>query len=164
MTATLFDKPPYQDEFEELDDQDRPTGYFSRAWLNFFDRLWARTAAAPRKLKRVPIVVTAIVGTTPFALGELAAGLYRVSWNTRVKTPAGVSSSCQVTLGYTDGGVPQTFVGDLLNTNTTTTKESQMKLLRVDVGTSITYSLAYASNPPGIMVGALDFVIEDLNG
>jgi hypothetical protein len=164
VTATLFDKPPYQDEFEELDDQEQPTGFFSRAWLNFFDRLWARTAAGPRKLKRVTVVVTAVVGTTPFALGELAAGLYRVSWNGRVKTPAGATSSFQVTLGYTDGGVAQTFLGDVLNGNTTTTKESQSKVVRIDVGTAITYALAYASNPAAAMVGALDFLIEDLNG
>lgn len=164
MTTSVFDKPPYQDEFEELDDQEKPTGFFSRAWLNFFDRLWARAAASARTLKRVTVAVTAVVGTTPFALGVLSAGLYRVSWNARVKTPAGVASSFQVTIGYTDGGVAQTFVGTVLNGNTTTTKESQDEVLRIDLGTSITYALAYTSNPAAAMIGALDFVIEDLNG
>jgi hypothetical protein len=163
MATSFLDQAPYQDPFEALDDQGRRTGFFSRAWLNYFERQRTRVTESPQRVKRLTLSVIAAVGTTPFLVGELAAGMYRVSWNARIKTPAGISSSLQITIGYLDGTVAQTFLGDLLNTNTTTTKESQSKVLRIDKG-AITYALAYASNPAAAMVADLDFVIESLNG
>lgn len=160
--SALSDGPPYQDPFEEVDDQGKPTGYFARSWLNFWSHLQTLGLAAPRRLKRVTVPVNAVIGTTPFALGSLSAGLYEVKWNARVKTPAGVSGNFQITLGYTDGGVAQTFVGDNLNGNLTTTKESQSKMLRIDKGAPITYAVAYNSNPAAVLIGVIDFIINEL--
>lgn len=157
------DEPPYQDEFEERDDQEQPTGYFSRSWLNFFTALRVGVGSAARQLKRVPVSGSVVAGATPFSLGTLAAGLYRVSWNGRVKTPAGVSSSFRIHLGYTDGGVALVVDGANVNGNLSSSKDLGDALLRIDNGSPITYTIDYASNPAAAMVYAIDFVIESLN-
>ena len=72
--------------------------------------------------------------------------LYRLSYYVRVVQAATVSSSLQVTITWTDGGVTQTYTGALLTGNTTTTLEQQTELLiQVDPDTPVEVSTSYAS-------------------
>ena len=85
--------------------------------------------------------------------------LYRVAWYVRVTTAASVSSSVQVTVGWTDGGVVQSTSGAALTGNTTTTQESGSVLVSADAETDVTYAVAYTSVGTD-MAYALSVVVE----
>lgn len=100
------------------------------------------------------IVATALDG------GSLATGLYQLSIWSRVEIVDGVSSSVQVTVTYTSGGVVQTFVGTLVNGNLTTSKSQQTVPLWIDANTAVTYQTAYASNTPAMMRYQLTIALQ----
>lgn len=79
----------------------------------------------------------------------LAEGTYRVSYYLRTVTPGGVSSSFQLTLGWTDGGVAQSMTSAALNGNTTTSVVQGSAYLHVDTDSAVTYAVTYASTPAG---------------
>lgn len=106
---------------------------------------------------------TASIGTTPLETGSLAPGLYRLTYSVQVTTAAGVSSSIQVTFGWTRNGVSQTFTGTAFTGNTTGTNGSQTQLISVDQATPISYATTYASNPALAMVYALDVYLETVS-
>ena len=102
----------------------------------------------------------AAIVATDFSDGVLVTGLYQLSLWSRVEVPDGVSSSVQATITYTSGGVVQTFVGTLVNGNTTTSKSQQTIPLWIDEGTAITYQTAYASNTPNAMAYHLSIALQ----
>ena len=57
-----------------------------------------------------------------------------------------------LTVGWTYKGVAQTKAFAIVNTNTIHTYEGETISMWVDPGTSISFSLAYNSNPAGAMV------------
>lgn len=75
----------------------------------------------------------------------LSSGGYLVRYYVRVTRAATTSSSLTVTVSWTDGGVVCSASGAALIGNLTTTCESGVRMVRVDVGTTITYAVAYAS-------------------
>lgn len=91
------------------------------------------------------------IPATDFDGGSLATGLYELMLWSRVEIPDAVSSSVQITITYTSGGVVQTFVGTLVNGNLTTSKSQQSIPLWIDEGTAVTYQTSYASNTPNAM-------------
>jgi hypothetical protein len=91
------------------------------------------------------------IAPTDFSGGSLTEGLYNLWMYLRVTDPDGVSSSAQVTITWTNGGVTQTFVGTNVNGDTTTSKQQQVIPLYIDGNTAITYEVAYASNTPNAM-------------
>lgn len=103
---------------------------------------------------------TAAIAPTDITGAGLSDGLYNIQIWSRVEVPAGVSSSVQVTITYTSGGVVQTFVGTLVNGNLTTSKSQQIEPIWIDGGTSLTYETAYASNPVSAMEYALVIVLQ----
>jgi len=86
---------------------------------------------------------TSVSGTvdTP----TLAAGLYRVSWLLEVTQAATTSSSVQLTVITTSGGVVTTQTGDALTANTVGAALSGVFVVSVDAGTPISYTLTYVS-------------------
>ena len=104
----------------------------------------------------------AAVATTTMATPILTAGLYRLSWYVRVQVAAGVSSAVQATLGWTDGGVAQTWSGALVNGNLTTSGDADAILVRMDAGGGPTFAASYASNPAGAMRYRLNVVLEEV--
>lgn len=103
---------------------------------------------------------TDAIPPTDFVGGDIVTGLYALSICSRVETPDGVSSSVQVTITYTWGGVIQTFVGTLVNGNTTTSTSQDSAPLWIDEGTSVTYETSYASNTPNAMAYSLAITLQ----
>ena len=100
------------------------------------------------------------IAPTDISGAGLTEGLYNVLLWSRVEVPDGASSSVQITLTYTSGGVVQTFVGTLVNGNLTTSKSQQTVPIWIDGGTSLTYQTAYASGTPGAMEYQIVIVLQ----
>lgn len=133
-------------------------------WLTFFRGQQEVLAAAPQQVTGGKVQEpskTAAIGTTPIPTGQLVKGLYRIGWYGQVLTPAGVSSSFQVTVSWTRNTVVQSITGTLKNGNTTTTYESVgLPQIHVDAGTPVSYAVAYASNPANAMAYEFNLVLE----
>lgn len=155
-----FTSAPLNPKEALVDEQRRPTETFIALWT----ALGEDVDAAPARLDS-PIALTAqgaAIGTTSIGTPD-ADGLYQIQWHLAITTAAGVSSSAQVTFSWTERTVTKTYVGTLVNGNTTTTHESAPPILiRADAATPITYSVSYASNPAGVMRFALDIVLTQV--
>ncbi len=90
----------------------------------------------------------------------LPEGLYAVKWYGRVTQAASSSSSLQVTVTWTDGGVAQSVSGASLTGNTTSTAESvSLPLFHADAGAQVKYAAAYSSSGATSMQFGLTVVL-----
>lgn len=103
-----------------------------------------------------------IAATSLLTRNVTQRGIFRVSYYTRVIRAATTSSELTITIAWTDGGVAQTRSGDLLNGNTTTTRQDGVWIIRADKNTAINYSTAYASVGATTMQYSLDLMVEQL--
>jgi hypothetical protein len=135
---------------------DAQSGQVRVPWLTYYRDQAAAVASATQIVPDGVVRAegqTAAIATTAIPTGTLVAGLYRVNWFGVVITAAGVTSSFQVTVTWTNNGVTQTVTGALQNGNLTTTYESAgPALIHLDSGTPVSYAVAYASNPAAAMV------------
>lgn len=106
----------------------------------------------------------AAISTTGIPLpGPLANGEYRVTSYLRVTAADGVSSSVQLTIGWTESGVTLTaLAGAALTGDSITTVQGGTVPLVIDQNTAITYSTTYASNTPGQMQYKLTLLVESV--
>jgi hypothetical protein len=117
----------------------------------------------------------AIATATLFAVPTNGAGQYRLTWNAKVTTPAGVSSTLgPLTIVYTDpDGVVQTITAAAQSNagvvetsdsgNVTTTVLLGLPItLNCKASTNITYAFAYASNAVNAMTYNLHLKLEPL--
>jgi hypothetical protein len=116
-------------------------------------------------LSTAPIVLTGLSASlaTSIALPAAPAGVYRLSYLVRVRTPATVSSSIAVILQWKANGVTQTLSQPALTSNTTTSIQSTSILAVVDGGSVITYSTVYASSGGTVMQYDLTVTVEALS-
>jgi hypothetical protein len=136
-------------------------GTMSDPWVDYFSRMALTIQAAATRIHSATRVdVGAAIGATDITGGVIKTGLYRLTYYTRVSRAAGTSSAVQVTLAWTDGGVPQSQTGALLNANTTTTLESRSFLIHIDANSPVTYAVAYASVGAPSMQYRIDVVLE----
>jgi hypothetical protein len=139
-------------------------GRATKVLLDWATALADDTDAAPARLRTVTLTEqAAAIGLTSIPVGTVSAGLYRINWYARVTRPATTSSSLTVTFGWTESGQNVTLSSAALTGNTTTTVQSGIVLLRIDAGTPITYSTAYASSGGTSMAYRLDLVVEQLD-
>lgn len=139
------------------------SGILARIWANWFRSLTDRVNGFARRAA-VPVALTAqaaTVGPTA-ATTALPAGLYRVSVHARITQAATTSSSLTVAIGYTDGGIACSQAGPALTGNTTATVQSLAFLVKVDAGTTITYTATRASVGATPMQFSLNVAIEAL--
>ncbi len=143
-----------------------PFGMITNPWVKYLQlSLVPAVESAPQAaIVKTLTTQNASIGTTPFALGSVPAGLYRVSYYARVTTAAATSSSLTVTLSWTDGAVPCAFSGAALTSNTTASIQSNTILIRSDAAGAINYATTYASNAAGQMVYRLDLIVEVFTG
>lgn len=134
----------------------------SKPWGDWFTTIWNAINATTRQLGLVTAIAQqASIGATAIPAPTLTTGRYRVRWYTRVTQAASVSSSLQVTVGWTDGGVAQSASGASLTGNTTTTYESGgVSLFTADTATTVTYAAAYGSVGGTPMQFALTVALE----
>lgn len=131
-------------------------------WPTYLRDMRTDLDAAPTALIP-PVQLTnqgAAISTTAFPTESLAAGIYRVTVYQRITTAAGVSSSLQTTISWTDGAIACSVSGAALTGNTTATIGSFTALMHIDGATPISYTTAYASDLPGVMRYRLDLVLE----
>jgi hypothetical protein len=88
----------------------------------------------------------ASIPTTPMTLGALPAGLYRVSYYLRVTQAASLASAAQVTLSWTEQGVPLTLAGEALDANDVSAVRVGTILVMIDANTAIGYAVDYTSD------------------
>lgn len=161
MPANLAPPPTYWMERDQLthDVTDAITAD-TRQWLL---SVTGRVQQSPLVLAAVALTTqAAAIGATAIPLGALAPGTYRVTYYARITQAATVSSSLTVTLQWTDGGIGQTATFPAMTGNTTATSQTNVILVNIDQGTSLTYSTAYASVGATAMQYALTVVPEQL--
>lgn len=103
--------------------------------------------------------------TASIALTSLlasASGLYRVSYRFRVTTAAGVSSSLQVTVTTTEGGVTCNQSSAAYTGNAVNSPQSGSFIVKADASSPISYSVTYASNPAAAAIFDLDLRLDRL--
>lgn len=119
---------------------------------------------------------TAAIGTTTlYAVPASGAGQYELSWNAKVTTPDGASSTLgALTIVYTDpDGVVQTITAAAQNKNgtiettdtgntTTTVMLGLTMMLNCKASTNITYAMGYASGTPATMTYNLHLKLKAL--
>jgi hypothetical protein len=139
-------------------------GIITRQWQVFFRNLTQQVDEGPTRAVANQIVTgrTAAISSTPFPTEALSPGVYRVSYYVAVMVPAGVSSSVQVAIAWTDSAVSKSAAGIAVTGNTTASTGTGTFLVRVDQATPISYSTSYASNPGGAMSYDLVLTLEAL--
>jgi hypothetical protein len=155
--------PPFRDVIAvpETNTPRFPRLLVGGAWQRWLSNLTLTLDDRPARVAHVPLAgQSASVATTPIPLATIGPGVWRVSYQVRVTTPASVSSSIQVTVHWTRG-IAQSQAGAALVGNATTTREGVSVILRSDGSTPISYSTTYGSvGTP--MVYELDVVAEEL--
>lgn len=142
-----------------VDKQGRPTQVFIDVYTDLtkdVDASPARLGTAVNKTGQ-----TAALGVTPFNVGTLAGGLYRVSTNLRITQQATTSGSVGVNITCTKNGQTFTVTGATLG-NTNGASRSDAVLVSIDGATPISYSTAYASVGAQPLKYDLDLVLEQV--
>ena len=133
------------------------------AWMRWFQAsVFNVLSSTPTVFSaRVGLVAqNASIGTTNIPLPAISAGQYIVSYYARITTPAGVSSSLTVNLGWTESSIPLLFSGAAMTGNTITTVQSGSQMIIADGNTPITYSTTYASNAANAMQYRLTVIVQ----
>ena len=137
------------------------SGFISPPWLEWHNSIVEEVDKSQRLFKSVSLTGQSASIVATDVSGLLApAGLYRLSYYTRITTVATNSSSLTITLGWTESGVAVGFTGAAITTNLTSSGQSGELLLRSDGGTAIAYGTTYASNVAAGMVYRLDVVLQ----
>lgn len=138
----------------------KATTYLAQYLRGLTERVESAPFAAVGQIVQYSTQAAAIV--TAALVASTSSPLYRVSYDLRISQAASVSSAAQVTIGWTEGGVAQTRVGQNVNGNTTTSKDTGATVfqIRPDAGTVITYAVSYASVGAPAMQFSADFSAE----
>lgn len=156
--ATELSAPPMQTPLSEAINRDQ---MITKVWANWLRALVNRAQVAAYAVITVALTgQSASIGLT--SLVPSASGLYRVSYRFRVTTAAGVTSSLQVSVATTEGGVTCTQSSAAYTGNATGAPQSGSFIVRADAATPLQYSSTYASNPVAAMIYALDWFVESL--
>lgn len=155
--------PPSQTVIAEpSQDRTKPGLYISAPWYRYLIGLQASgESSATVKATISETGQTAAITTTAVIAALQTAGLYRLQWDVQVTTAAVTSSSVQLTLSWTSGGVAMTKVGTAVVGNTTTSYDSNSVLIKADGLSDINYATTYASNAANTM-GYSVFIICEL--
>jgi hypothetical protein len=105
--------------------------------------------------QQASIPLTALVGLP-------STGVYRISWRIRVTQAATTSSSIQLVITTTEGGVVCTQQSAAYTGNATNAPQSGLFVVRPDGDIPIEFSTVYASVGATPMKHDLDLVVESL--
>ncbi len=132
------------------------TLFFRLAWQALIDSfVFTPTVSQIANLAKTAAIATAAVYTTR------SSGLYRISYYLRKTVADGVSSSLQVTFGWTDrDGTALTQLDTALTTDTVSAHQSGSIIVYARANTDLTYAVAYASNTPQKMTFNADVMVE----
>jgi hypothetical protein len=141
---------------------ERPSWMITRVWEQWFRSVTQRVQTAAYQAFTTTLTAQdASIALTTLVPAAVTA-LYRITWTARITTPGTVSSSLEVSVVTTDGGVVITQTGTALTGNTTATVGTGPWMVRCDPATPISYTTTYASAGATAMLYALDMVVEAL--
>jgi hypothetical protein len=131
------------------------------AWAQWFLAVQRAIDSAPLTVG-TPTALTAQGAALPATTVVVApsAGLYRVSFYARLTRAAGVSSSLQTFVTWTDGGVSRTKQGAAVTSNLVAGFDTQIVLVQADQGTPIQIGTLYSSSGSPTMQYALTAQVE----
>lgn len=166
MTQTVIpvlNSPPLQSEFEDLAvGSGKPTGYFNRTWVNWFDDLWAWVKDARILLTQKHLLTqNASIASTPLQVGTVAKGWYAVTVYARATQAATTSGSVVVTIEHRDDGIAAHQDSPAL-TNDVAKPLSYTFLVKMDASSPLTFATTYASVGATPLVYKLDLFVERL--
>lgn len=135
----------------------------TKGYSSWFRDLAARVQGSPTSAASSVRLTAqeASIGLTPLVSAATVA-LYRVTWYARITRAADVSSSLQVSIVTTEGGVVVTQSGTAITGNTTATVQSGSVLVRCDPGVPLQYATTYATAGATPMLYSLDLFCEAL--
>lgn len=136
------------------------------SYIQYLQGQEERTQQTPQRLIRTTVVARSTsIGTTPFTLPALSAGLYRVTFYFRITVADGVSSSLLVTISSTDGAIACAQLSTAYTGNATNRPQSGSFLVRCDSATPLSYASTYASGGGGpAMQYESEFIVEAMGG
>jgi len=133
------------------------------AWNKFFVNLNDQVAAAATVLATTSLTgQAASIGATALDLGSVSAGLYRVTYYTRITQAATTSSSLTVSFAWTDTASMSTSFAAITG-NSITTFQSDSLMVYIDNASPITYSTTYASTGATPMQYSLRITTERMS-
>lgn len=135
-----------------------PRALMSTVWTSWITALWRKVSVGTLQRTSAEAALT----TTALDVLDGEASLVRVSWVLRVTRAATVSSSAQVTIGWTDGGQAMTSVAAAVTGNTVTSGQQGSIVVRRDARTDVTVALAYSSTGATTMQYDFDVITEAL--
>lgn len=133
------------------------TEFFRLRWQELIDG--AGVVAVAARLSE-PDLAAALPLTTLMTVQ--VAGEYEIAVYVRKTAPDGVSSSLQVTVGWTDSGVPLSETGTALVTDTIAATQAFSRFVVADANSDLTVAISYASNTPGAMRYLVRAVVKRL--
>lgn len=141
---------PFDDIIVEL--KGKAAGKSSQTFNDWAASLTRQSEASPVRPQPAEVLADVQANGSGTLGGSQAAGLYRVTGYAEVTTADPVSSSLRVDLGWTHNGKAMTrllfnFAGA---PQTTTDSTGAVAPIAIDPGTSISYTITYASNTPGV--------------
>lgn len=136
---------------------DEATGWLSRGvdqWLQALIDVVSASAQGQGKLVQSSAYTS--IAATAIPTQGLTAGLYRVSYDVSLLTPASVSSSLTVTLGWTYNGSARSQTFAALTSNVASSQQGGVYAMQIDSATSVTcaVALAYVGTVPSYSFAA----------
>jgi len=136
-------------------------GYPTEMFVKYFEGQDQLIGAASSNIGAATSTAgSASVSTTDISSQTISNGVYRVSWYLEIVTPAGVSSSLAITVAWTSNGVAKSNTSSAITANLVTSFSSGSIVIHSDGDATVTYSLAYASNPAAAMIYGAWVVLE----
>lgn len=128
-------------------------------WAESIEKQAAASPVRPQPAERLPDISASTSGTLG---GEDVAGTYRISVTREVVVADPVSSALAVAIGWTHNGKALTrtllaFAGAPQTVNDTA---GDVTVVDIDPGTTISYTLTYASNTPALARFAATLIAE----
>lgn len=120
-------------------------------------------ASSARITTKTVTAQAASIASTPFAVGALSPGLYRVEFYARITQAATTSSSLTVTFSWVEGAVSCSKTFPALTGNTTATVDGNGALIRIDQASPVSYATTYASVGGTVMQYRADFVLTQVD-
>lgn len=136
--------------------------YLSQEAIDWFLALTGSVNAAPARVGVSVILPDEDDSIPPTDLsgGNLATGIYRMTYFVRVTTPDGAGSAVQVNFGWSDDLQPLVFNGTNVTGDLVTSYASGMVTFASDGGSPITYETVYSSTTPNAMHYKLAVTLE----
>jgi hypothetical protein len=160
--ALEFSPAPIRDPIAAPDEQGRLM--LPRVWIDYFAAVGIRIDQQTHTLTVQQFFnLSGNIPPTPLPLEALSAGLYRLTYYTRITVPASVSSSLQIGFGWTDGAVSCEILADPLTTNTIGTVQSNTLMVQNDQAAPLTYSVIYTTSGGTPMQFTLTIVVEQIS-